>query len=143
MNFVFFKIKVAYFLRRDWNKEHWLVKTGSNWKKLVKKIFIIDKKLDGKEDKMKEKYLLGKQWTPVILLNCGLTQYDKWLVRNSWETFQTSHCGLNLSIKTLHSEKLLNVLFWNWNQCTAIMKRISVTWVPKRFFVGSINKFRT
>ena len=37
----------------DWNKEQWSIKTGSNWKKNGEENFIIDKKLDGKEDIMK------------------------------------------------------------------------------------------
>ena len=81
-------------------------------KKSGRKIATIDKTPDGREDKMKEKCLLRKLWTPIIL-NCCLTQHDKWLVRNSWKTFQTSRRGLHSSIETHHSVKLLDVLFWN------------------------------
>ena len=78
---------------------------------------------------MKEKYLLRKLWTPMILNRCLLlTEHDDWLIKNIWKTLQTSRCGRHSSIKTFHSEKLLNILYWNWKQCTAIMKRISVNW---------------
>ena len=76
-----------------------------------------------------------------------LTQHDKWLVTDSLKTLQTSPRGLNLSIKTFHSEKLANVLCWKWKQCTGIMKRISVTFgfdsESQIFFAGSKNKLKT
>ena len=50
----------------------------------MSKIFIIGKKPDGNEDKMKENCLLRKLWTPMILTCCLLLrQHDKWLVKNS------------------------------------------------------------
>ena len=107
---------------------------GDDWKiveeKLLKNFFVIwKKKPDGNKGNMKERYLPRKLWTPMILNLCLLLkQHDKWLVKNSWKTLQTSCGGWHSSIKTFRSEKLLTVLFWNWKQCTAIMKRISVTW---------------
>ena len=73
--------------------------------------------------------LVRKLWTPMILNRyLLLTRHDKWLVKNSWKTLQTSRRGRHSSIKMLHSRKLLSAIFWNWKQCTAILKRIRVTW---------------
>ena len=63
-------------------------------------------------------YLLIKLWTQMIL------DAVYW----SWKALQTSRRGWRSSIKTLHSEKLLNVTFSNWKQCTTIMNHISFTW---------------
>ena len=98
---------------------------------MVIKIFIINKKPDGKEGKTKEKYLLRKLWTPMIL-NLRLIQHDKWLVRSSWKT---SWSGVHSSIKTLHSEKLLlmfyseieNKVLQSWNVSTSHGIAVSVT----------------
>ena len=55
------------------------MKTGSNWKKICDEIFIIGKTSYENEDKMNEKYLLRKLWTPMVLNQCLLlTQHDKW-----------------------------------------------------------------
>ena len=82
-------IRVAYFFNVGIK-----IRTVDRWKlvsiekKSVKKIFIIGKKPDGNEDKTKEKYLLRKLWTPMIIKCCLLlTKHGKWLVKNSWKTF--------------------------------------------------------
>ena len=44
----------------------------------MRKIFIVEKKIDGKENKMKEKHLFRKLRTPIILNYClPLTQHEK------------------------------------------------------------------
>ena len=49
-----------------------------------------------------------------------------------WKSLQTSHRRRLLSIKTRHSEKLLNVVFWNWKQSTTTVKWINVTFKLKQ-----------
>ena len=107
------------------------IRTDGQWKpvviekKSVRKIFFII----GNGDKMRGKYLLRELWTPITLNHfLLLTQHDKWLTENIWKTLQTWCCGLHSSIKKLHFEKILSFLFWNWKQCPAMMKLISVMW---------------
>ena len=121
-----------------------------NWQQLEKnggKNFIIWKNLDGNESSMKEKYLLRKFWTSMIVNFCLLlTQHDKWLLENGSKTPQNSHRGRHSPIKTLHSEKLLHFVIENnvlqsWN--ISASHGIVMQSQSQRYFVGLINKFRT
>ena len=63
----------------------------SRWqlKKNGKETFYYWKKPVGNVDKMKEKYLLRRLWTPIILNHCLLlTQHDKWLAKTVEKLFK-------------------------------------------------------
>ena len=127
--------------------------TTDDWEKIL----LIEKKLVRDWEKpawgRNEKKILRKLWIPVILNLCLLlTQHAKsnYSLKTIKKTLQTSCRGRFSSFKTLHFYKLPSVLFWNWKQCAAIMKRISIKCDSNAlsvtdfyFFFYSINKFRT
>ena len=103
--------------------------TTDDWEKIL----LIEKKLVRDWEKpvwgRNEKKILRKLWIPVILNLCLLlTQHAKsnYSLKTIKKTLQTSCRGRFSSFKTLHFYKLPSVLFWNWKQCAAIMKRISI-----------------
>ena len=51
-----------------------------------------------------------------------------------FKTFQTSNPGRYFSIKTHHSKKLLNFVFLNWKQYTAIIRCVNVVFISKRMY---------
>ena len=143
--------KVAYNLTYSGIKKRAVI-GEKQWqiRKSIEENFYYFKKPSGNEHKMKNIYLLRKPWSPMIL-SCYLilTQHDKWLVKSCWKTLQFLRHAQHSSIKSGHSETLYSVPFWNWKQCTAIIKGISSTWncnplsVTEIFCWKDPEKFRT
>ena len=123
----------------------------SRWqlKKNGKETFYYWKKPVGNVDKMKEKYLLRRLWTPIILNHCLLlTQHDKWLAKTVEKLFKLhlmedihpSKCSILNNYSTFYS-KFENSVLQSLN--VSASHEILMHSQSQRFFVGLINKFRT
>ena len=101
------------------DKNRWELK-----KKNREETFYYWKKTAGNENKMKEKKLLGKLCTPMILYRCSLlTQHDKWLVKTVEKLFKLhvvdgiypSKRSILKNYSMFYSEIENNVLLQSWN----------------------------
>ena len=82
----------------------WLLKKKSRWK-----LKLIERKIFSKK---------SLSFSDVKLLFAFNTIWPT-TRKNYCKTLQTLHHGQHSSIKMRHSEKLLNLVFWNWKQYTA------------------------